>query len=161
MAKPTKYATPICLGLTVIAALGIILGLTTRSALVTTLALLPTVGYEAYRTEGKSTRWAAWALLLVFIAQLVLLIFKINFDLIRFFGEQERYVAGYRIPLGDIKVAGSALMMALSVILFTRTRGIYTRWLAAIIFFTALAIVYILAPDTFGDLLKTVMEQSS
>ena len=63
MAKPTKYATPICLGLTVIAALGIILGLTTRSALVTTVALLPTVGYEAYRTEGSrlagiSRSWA-------------------------------------------------------------------------------------------------------
>lgn len=159
MAKPTKYATPICLGLTVLAAIGIIVGLMTENALWAIVALLPAVGYEAYRTEGKSTRWASWALVVTFVAELVLLIFRIDVDVAKFLGESERTVGGYQVPLGDIKVVGAALMAVLSLILITRTRGVYTRWLAGIIIVTSMAIVYLLAPDAFQDLLRSGVEQ--
>jgi hypothetical protein len=170
MARPTKYATLICLILTVLAVLGIWIGIVTRnpedsggvsSAIWPMIALLPAVGYEAYRTEGVSTRWASWGLVLVFIAELVLLIFKIDIDLVKALGTTERTVGGYTVPLGDIKVVGSALMIVLSVILFFRTRGVYTRWLAVIIAITSLAIVYILSPDVFPELLRKGIEQSN
>lgn len=161
MARSTKYAGLICLGMTVLAAIGIVIGLMTGNALVTMFLLLPAVAYEVYRTEGESTRWASWGLLAVFVALLVFFIFRIEFDLAGFLGESERFVRGYQVPLGDVKVVGSALMVILGVVLFTRTRGIYTRWLAAIIFFTSFAIVYILAPDIFERLVGSAIDQVS
>jgi hypothetical protein len=158
MARSTRYATLICLIMTLVAALGIVVGVLTRNAVYTIFALLPAVGYEAYRTEGVSTRFASWAILLVFIAELILILFKIDIDLAKFLGS-ERYVRGYYVPIGDIKVVGSALMVVLSVILFTRTRGVYTRWLAVIIALTSLAIIYILAPNLFGDILRRGVDQ--
>jgi hypothetical protein len=158
MARPTKYATLICIVCTLLAALGILIGLWQKNAVYTIFALLPAVGYEAYRTEGASTRFASWAILVVFIAELVLFLFKIDIDLVKFLGT-DRNIRGYNVPIGDIKVVGSALMAVLSIILFTRTRGIYTRWLAVIIILTSLAIIYILSPTFFTDLLRRGADQ--
>ena len=158
MARPTKYATLICFICTLLAALGILVGVLTRNAVYTIFALLPAVGYEAYRTEGVSTRFASWAILLVFLAELVLILFKIDIDLTKFLGS-ERYVRGYYVPVGDIKVVGSALMVVLSVILFTRTAGVYTKWLSVIIAVTSLAIIYILSPQLLGDILRRGTDQ--
>jgi hypothetical protein len=47
----------------------------------------------------------------------------------------------------------------LSIILFVRTRGRYTRWLAVIIFITCLAIVYTIDPTNFGKLLRIGVQQ--
>lgn len=159
MAKPTRYATPICAALTVLAAIGILLGIGTGNAIWTIAMLLPTVGYEAYRTEGESTKWASFALLGVFVAELFLIIFKIDVDLVSFLGETEKTVGGYTVPLGDIKVVGAALMGVCSLILFTRTRGVYTRWLAAVIIVSSLAVIYVLAPEAFPDVLRSGLDQ--
>lgn len=159
MARPTKYATPICIGLTVLAALGIVIGLITSNAVVAIVALLPAAGYEAYRTEGASTRWASWALAAVLVVQLAFVVFNVDLDLVALLGESERTVAGYQVALGDARVAASGLVVVLSLILITRTRGIYTRWLAAICLVASLGIAYILAPDAFADLLRTVVDE--
>jgi hypothetical protein len=157
LAKPTRYATPICLGLTALAALGIGLGLLTDEVMWPVLLLIPTVAYEAYRTEGVSTRWASWAMVVLMIALVVVVVFDIEYDLRQLFGSGVTYVGGEDIPLGDVKVVFPAVMAILAVILWTRTRGIYTRWLAAIIFATALAIVYLRAPAELGNLLNTTV----
>lgn len=159
MARPTKYATPICIGLTVLAAIGAVIGVLTENSLVAILLLLPAVGYEVYRTEGESTRWASWAMLATFVALLIFSIFDVEYDLAAFFGESEKYVAGRKVPLGDIKVVASALMIVLGIVLFTRTRGVYTRWLAIIILVASFAIVFILSPDTFKDLLRSGVDE--
>lgn len=62
-------------------------------------------------------------------------------------------VGGYRLPLGDIRVVGAAVMAVLSVALFTRTQGIFTKWLAAVLFLSSFAFIYSTAPDEFGRLL--------
>jgi len=80
MAKPTKNATPICIALSVLAAVGIIIGILAKIALIPMIFLLPTIIYEIYRTEGKYTKWASWGLLGVFIGEVVLIIFNITFD---------------------------------------------------------------------------------
>jgi len=154
MAKPYKDATKICIVVTILAAIGIIVGLLTLRPIITIIFLLPAVIYEVYRTEGKSTKLAAWVLLIVFIVEIILVAANISFNLATFFGETEKWIAGHRVPLGDIKVVGPVIMAILSIILFVRTRGRYTKWLAVIIFVTCFAIVYTLDPTVFSRLVR-------
>jgi len=159
MAKPYQYATPICSVLTLLAGLGIILGLNTSNPLTIVLFLLPTILYEVYRTEGATTKLASWGLLIIFVLEILFIIGNISFDLVSFLSTKEKYVAGYRMPLGDIKVVGPTIMAVLSAVLFTRTRGRYTKWLAVIIFISSFAIVYALDPTIFSRLLKFGIEE--
>jgi hypothetical protein len=152
MAKPTTYATPICIVLTIAAALGIVLGVVTEEPLWTIALLAPSVGYEAYRTEGESTRWASWAMAALIVALLVMVVADVEFDLRELLGQDSTTVGDEQIPLGDVKVVFPAAMAALSLLLWTRTRGVYTRWLAAIILAGSVALVYVIAPDAVGDL---------
>ncbi len=159
MAKPTKHATPICIALTIIAALGIILGLAFAQPLIPIILLIPTAIYEVYRTEGTSTKAASWGMLGLLIAELIFVIFGIDFDLAQFLGRSTTYIRGYSIPLGNIQVIGPSLMAVLSVILISNTRGRYTRWLAGIILTTAFAIIYTVDPTIFQELLKLAVDE--
>ncbi len=159
MAKPTKRAGTICAILGVVALVGIVLGLLRSNPLITVLLLIPTAVYEVYRTEGESTRWASWVLLLVLVAEVFLIALCIQFDLAGFLGEEQRYVAGYEVPIGDVKVVGPAIMAVLSLILIARTRGRYTKWLAAIILVTSFAIVYTIDPTVFARWIRLAIDQ--
>ena len=159
MAKPTKYATLICTIVSVLALIGIVIGIWLSKPLIIVIFLIPAAAYEVYRTEGPSTVWASWILLIVLILEIVLIVANINFDLASFFGESEKVVAGYTVPLGDIKIAGPIVMAILSIILFVRTRGRYTKWLAAVIFITCFAIVYAINPEIFKNLLGLAVDR--
>ncbi len=159
MAKPTKYAPIICVVLTLLMIAGVALGFLKHNSLLLVLFLLPAVIYEVYRTEGKSTKWASWVLLAIFILEILLIVFKINFDLGVFLGKTQTTVAGFTVPLGDIKIVGPAIIAILSVILFLRTRGIYTKWLAVIIFLGSFSLIYLLNPEVFQTLLKFGIDQ--
>lgn len=159
MAKPTKNATIICTIVSIIALIGIIIGLSKGIPLLIIFLLLPTVVYEVYRTEGESTRSSSIILLVVLIVEIILVLFNINFNLAEFLGTTEEYIGGYLVPLGEIKVVGPTLMSILSVILFVRTRGIYTRWLAVTIFITSLVIIYSVNPQIFSDLIKMALQE--
>lgn len=154
MARPTKNATAICLGLSVLTVICIVIGLATSTPLVILLALVPTVAYEIYRVEGESTKWASWGMGAVLLALFVFLVFDLSWNLAEWLGQEEAEVGGYLVPLGDIKTLGAAMLGAMAMVLFFRTRGIYTRWLAAIIFVGVAALVYGLNPDVFADLLR-------
>jgi len=149
MAKPTKHASKLCLAFSVIAALGIVFGLLVGSPMVILLALVPSVAYEVYRTEGPSTRWASWALAIVLVLQALFMVFDINLDVASLLGYSSRYVAGYEVPLGDVKVVGPAVMAVLALILMSRTRGRYTKWLAVNIIVTSFALIYVLDHTVF------------
>ncbi len=154
MARPTKNATPICIGLSLLALVGIVVGLATSTPLVMVLVLIPVVAYEIYRVEGESTKWASWGMGAVLLGLVVLTIVDISWNLAEWLGQDSADVGGYLVPLGDIKSVGAAMLGALAIVLFFRTRGIYTRWLAVIIFVTVAALVYVLSPDVFRDLLR-------
>lgn len=154
MAKPTKYATIICAVMSVVAVIGIIVGLWLTSPIAILIALAPSVIYAVYRTEGESTRWASWAMLGVLILEFVLIIFGISFDVAGFMGSSQQEVAGYQVPLGDISIVGPALMGVLALILITRTRGRYTRWLAANILVSVVALTYLLSPAVSAEILR-------
>jgi len=159
MAKPTKYATLICTIVSILALIGIILGIWLSKPLIIVIFLIPATAYEVYRTEGPSTVWASWLLLIVLILEIVFIAANISYDLASFFGASQKVVAGYAVPLGDIKVVGPAIMAILSIILFVRTRGRYTKWLAAVIFITCFAIVYALNPEIFKNLVGLVIDR--
>lgn len=154
MAKPTKYAPHICTAVSVLALIGIIWGLLAGSTLVIVILLIPTAIYEVYRTEGKSTKASSIILLILLIAQIFLILFNIDFNLAEFFGTTQQRVGGYLVPLGEISVVAPTLMAVLSVILFVRTRGKYTKWLAVTIFVTCFAIIYSVDPDVFTELFR-------
>src|SRR4030043_2045208 len=153
MARPTKYATLICTIVSILALIGIIIGLWLSKPLIIVILLIPAAAYEVYRTEGPSTVWASWLLLIILILEIIFIAANISFDLASFFGESEKVVAGYAVPLGDIKVVGPVIIAVLSIILFVRTPGRYTKWLAAVIFVTCFAIVYAINPELFKNLL--------
>jgi hypothetical protein len=159
MAKPTKYATLICTIVSIIALAGIIVGILISKPLIIVVSLIPAAAYEVYRTEGPSTVWASWVLLMVLILEIVLIAANISFDLASFFETSEKVVAGYAVPLGDIKIVGPIVIAILSIILFVRTRGRYTKWLAAVIFITCFAIVYVLNPEMFKNLLGLAVDR--
>jgi len=154
MAKPTRFAPHLCTACTLLALLGIVFGFWFFSPLVIVLFLLPTALYEAYRTEGRSTKAASLLLVAVLAVEVFLILFGIDFNLARFLETDQQYIGGYLVPLGDVRIVGPTIMAVLSVILFVRTRGIYTRWLAVVILVTSFAIVYALDPVIFQDLLK-------
>lgn len=159
MAKPTKHASLICSITMIFALIGIIIGLVTTNALWTIFFLFPAVIYEIYRTEGVYTKWASWSMLAIIIALIVLIIFNINYDFAKFLGQDSVYVARQQVPLGDIQTLGPALLAVVSLVLMIRTAGVYTKWLAGIIFVTAFAIIYILSPDQFNELLRSAIRQ--
>jgi len=156
MAKPTTYATPICILLSIIAIIGIIAGIADKSALWVIFLLLPAVIYEVYRTEGETTKWASWLLLALLIAEIIFVLFNIKFDLANFVGQDYTYVGATNIPLGDLTIVFPTVMAVLSVILFIRTAGVYTKWLSVIIFASMIATVYIINPNSFRDLIRSV-----
>ncbi len=159
MAKPTKHAGTICTILGTVALVGIVLGILRSNPLIMILLLIPTAVYEVYRTEGESTRWASWALLVVLVAEALLVALGIRFDLATFLGQEERYVAGYEVPIGDVKVVGPAIMAVLALILIARTRGRYTKWLAGIILVTSFAIVYAIDATVFTRWIRLAVDQ--
>lgn len=159
MAKPTKYAPHICFGATVSALLGIVLGFLFSSPIIIVLFLFPAAIYEAYRTEGKSTKTASIILVAILFLQLIFIAFGINFNVAEFLGAERQQIGGYWVPLGDIKVVGPTIIAILSIILFTKTWGVYTKWLAAIIFFTSFAIVYTLDPEVFEYLFRLALDE--
>lgn len=154
MAKPTKYAPHLCTLFMVIAILGIILGFVFKQPLIPIILLLPTAICEAYRTEVKSTKRASYILVAVLIAEILLVLFDVEIFVAEFLGSEGEYIGGFWVPLGDLRIVGQTIITVLAVILYTRTRGIYTRWLAAIIFFTSFAIVYLIDPAVFQNLLQ-------
>jgi hypothetical protein len=149
----------ICLVFTVLAAVGVIIGLLINSPILIIIFLLPTAIYEVIRTEGKSTKVASIILLVVLVLEIPLLLFNVDFNIAEFLGAERQMVGGFWLPLGELTVVGPMLIAVLAIILYTRTWGTYTRWLAAVIFFTTLALIYALDPASFQEMLAMAIQQ--
>lgn len=158
MAKPTKNAPLYCTILTVFTVIMACVAFYTHDPLWIILGLLPAVVYEVYRTEeGATTKYSSILLLIVLVLEFILIVFNVNYDLAAFFGEESKYVGGYYLPMGDIKIFGPILSAILSVVLFFRTAGIFTKWLSVVICIGSLTAVYIMNPDFFQTMLKVII----
>lgn len=149
----------VCSILTIWMVIGLLVGNFYHSVLAIALFLLPVVGYEIYRTRGKSTIAASWGLLVVLILEIILIVFKVSYDLGQYLRMDYAYLGGQYVPLGDIKILGPTLLAVLSLILFFRTAGPYTKWLSVIIFISAFLMVYYMNPDIFKELLRSGAER--
>lgn len=159
MPKSYKNADEICIILSVLAAVGVFIGLINSSALIAIFALLPATIYEVYRTEGESTKLASWGMLGTMGGELLLILFNIDVNIAKFLQQSSGAVGGYIIPFGSLQVLAPTLLAILSIILMTRTRGKYTKWLAIINLVGAFAIVYILDPSIFNELLRLAVRE--
>lgn len=159
MAKPTEHALLICVITSIFAVIGIIASLLWSTPLPAIILLFPTVIYEIYRTEGASTKISSVVIGLVLFLELILIVTKVDLDLGKLIGEDTKYIAGYEVPLGLLSIVGPTVIAVLSVVLFVRTYGIYTRWLAVAIFLTSLVIIYTINPPMLGDLFKFVVKE--
>ena len=158
MAKPTRNAPAICLVTGVVMVVGALAGLATREPLWAVAGLTPITVYEVYRTEGESTRWASWVLLGALILEAILLLLKVDLNLATLLGRESETVAGYTVPLGPVTLVGPVVMAVTAIILIIRTRGRFTRWLAAGIVVGAGALIYILDPAILGQWLGVVLD---
>jgi hypothetical protein len=155
MAKSTKYAALICVVLTIVAAAGIAAGIWKSNVYLVIAGMLPAVIYEIYRTEGVTTKAASIGMLAVLVALCVMIAMKISFNLAPF-------LAKWGISFAvDAKLAGPVIIAVLAVILLRQTAGIYTKWLAIIIFVAAIALFYVLDPSIFSFLLKRGVEEGT
>ena len=148
-----------CLIVTFIAIFGAIISFVSHNPVWVLIFLLPAVIYETIRTqEGASTKVSSIILLIVVLLEIGMIIFNVNFNLATFFGEQEKYIAGYYLPLGDIKVFGPILVTILSLILLVRTYGPYTKWLSIVLAIGGLLAVQIINPFFFQNILKIIVD---
>jgi len=161
VAKKRAYSPfTTCLVITFIAVFGAIVSGVTRNPVWILIFLLPGAIYEAVRTKpGATTKVSSIILLVVIVLEIAMILLNINFNLANFFGESEKYVAGYLLPLGDIKIFGPILITVLSLILLIRTYGPYTRWLSVVLALGGLVAVYIINPAFFQVILKLILER--
>jgi hypothetical protein len=158
MEKTKLDPMTMCLIVTLVAVVGMIIGLLTLNPLWLLFLLLPTVGYEVYRTqEGATTKFSSIVLLILLVLEIILILFGINYNLAQFFGTSEKYVAGYYVPLGDVQVFGPILMGVLSAILVFRTYGKYTKWLSIVIAVSSLVAVFLISPNFLGQVFKVIV----
>jgi hypothetical protein len=156
--KNTWNPFNVCLVVTLIAIVGALIAISSRNPLWMFVFMLPTVIYEVIRTEeGASTKFSSILLLVLIVLELILIVFGVNYNLASFFDESEKVVAGYTLPLGDIKVFGPLLTAILSTILVFRTYGPYTRWLSVIIAVGSLVAVFLISPNFFQQALKLIV----
>lgn len=154
MAKPTRHAPMLTLVFALAAVAGLLIGYWRHSPLIAVLLLLPAALYEAYRTEGPSTRWSSAVLSIALVAEALAIWRHVDFNLATWLSSNGQTVADRWVPFGDIKVVFPALVAVLSLLLMARTRGRYTRWLAAVLLVGAVGVVYILDPTLLPSLFR-------
>ncbi|MFA6506700.1 MAG: hypothetical protein WCT14_11400 [Treponemataceae bacterium] len=152
-------AVTYCLSITVIAAIGALLGVMLKTPLIVLVGLLPAAVYEFIRTKGASTKFSSMLLVILLVAEAIVIVFKIEINLTKILGIGSLSIARFRVPIGDIRIMGTALIAVLSVILFVRTAGVYTKWLAALIFVVGFVFIYALSPAEFGRLFNWAVQE--
>jgi len=154
MAQSTKNAVLICLALTILVVLGGAASIYWKKPLIVILCALPAAGYEVYRTEGLMTKLASLGIFAVFIAEILFIAFGFNLDV-------GKYIAKYVsvLPTVDAKLLGPVVIAVLAIMLVRRTGGIYTIWLAVVLFAAAAALLYSLDPNLFKSLVQPAVKE--
>ena len=153
MAAPTKHAGLICLILTVVTAAGGVGGWLLALPVVLVVALLPAVVYEVIRTEGRSTRISSVLIGIALLVQVAALLIPIQPDLTSVLGPN---AANLGLPASLLSLTGvlAVACVVLAVVLFTNSRGVYTRWMAVVAFLGSAGVLFLLAPGEILALLR-------
>lgn len=106
------------------------------------IGFFPAVVYEVIRTAGTYTKAASVIIFLLTILEALALKGVIKFNLATFLDQETAYIKGYWLPLGDITSVFPLVIIVLSILLFQRTAGRYTKWLSIIILISSAALIY-------------------
>ena len=153
MAKEYQHAPMICGVITIIAVLGIVVGIWKTMPIVVAVSIIPAIVYEIYRTEGVFTKLASWLALIVTIVALYVIYKNVVIDIVPFITKFIHLpMTAKLVPAGLI---APVVLVIIAVYLFRRTAGIYTRWLAVVILVTSVALFYCIDPQMIKNLLST------
>lgn len=157
-AQPKKEnpITPkiICTILTLTTIVTIFLGFHYHNPFIIILGIFPVAIYEAIRTEGYYTKAGSIAIMLLVFLEIFAIRGLIKLNLAQFLGQQNAYFSGYWLPLGEITFIFPIIAVLISIVLFWRTYGIYTKWLAILLLASSICLLYLVNKEGLFELLR-------
>ncbi len=144
----------ICGILTIITLATIMLGFYLKNPYIMILGIVPSAIYEAIRTEGYYTKAASIGIAILVILEILAIKGIIHINLANILGRDEAYFSGYYLPLGNIVFIFPAIAAILSIVLFIRTYGIYTKWLAILLLASSISLLWLVNKDFLLSLLR-------
>lgn len=154
--KSGKLSTPsiICILCSVFALIFIFLSFYLENPYLILIGYFPAAVYEAIRTAGPYTKAASVGTMLLIILQALALKGIIKFNLATFLDQETAYIKGYWLPLGEITTVFPLITVVLAILLFQRTIGRYTKWLAIIILISSIALLWQVNKDALIEIVK-------
>lgn len=121
------------------------------------IGYFPAVVYEAIRTAGPYTKFASVGMVFLTILEALALKGIIKFNLATFLDQETAYVKGYWLPLGSVTFVFPLLIIVLSILLFQRTAGRYTKWLSIIILISSVALLLQIDKGALIEAIRTYL----
>jgi hypothetical protein len=149
--------TNICIFCTIFALAFIFLSFGFNNPYLILIGYFPAVVYEVWRTEGTYTKISSVAILVLTVLEALALAGVINFNLAAFLDQEEAYFKGYWLPLGSIVFVFPLIVIVLSILLFSRTAGRYTKWLSIIILVSSAALLFQVDKGALVEAIKTYL----
>ena len=138
-----KTPVIICTILTIFALLTLILGFVFKNPYFIIAGIVPAALYEAWRTEGFFTKAASVGIVVLVILEILAILNVFTINLAQTLQEEEAYIYGYYVQLGDIKFVFPAAAVVLSIILVYYTYGKYTKWLSILLLISSIGLLYL------------------
>jgi hypothetical protein len=141
--KGGGFTTPtnVCIFCTLFALAFIFLSFGLNKPYLILIGYFPAVIYAAIRTAGPYTKLASVGIAILTVLEWLAIAGIIHFNLATFLDQETAYIKGYWIPLGDIAFVFPLIVIVLSILLFVRTAGRYTKWLSIIILVSSAALL--------------------
>ena len=150
----SKTANTIAIVISIITIATIVLGLWLKNPYWIIVGIVPAAIYEAWRTEGVSTKAASIGIVILVILEILAILGLVRFNLAEMLGMQDYYLAGYIVPLGDVVSIFPIAAVILSILLVRRTYGPYTKWLAILLIASSVVLLYVVNKSIIPELLR-------
>lgn len=145
----------ICGILTLVTITTILLGFYLKNPFIIICGIFPAAIYEMVRTEGYYTRSGSIIITILVILEILAIKGILKFNIANWMGREQVYFSGYWLPLGDITFIFPAVAVIISIVLFFRTYGIYTKWLAILLLASSACLLYLVNKETLFELIRT------
>ena len=149
-----KTPVIICTILTIFALLTLILGFLFKNPYFIIAGIVPAALYEAWRTEGFFTKAASAGIVILVILEILAILNVFTINLANTLQQEEAYVYGYYIQLGDIKFVFPAAAVVLSIVLIYYTYGKYTKWLSVLLLISSIGLLYLVNKQGLIEIIK-------
>src|SRR4030042_3895190 len=138
-----KFPIIACTVITIFALGTLILGLILKNPYWVIAGIVPAAIYEAWRTQGFFTKLQSVGILVLVVLEILAIMRVIKLNLGQGLEDQEIWVGGFTVLLGDIRFLIPAVMVVLSLGLLWRTYGMYTKWLSVVLTANSVALLYL------------------